>query len=76
MLESSFDNFWYLSPTWTKSPSGTRSPVGTEIALRCNLGSPGLSRHPKSCENFSRGRNPSWSRIPSWTRSPTGTRSP
>ena len=30
------------------SPSGTRSPIGTGIALRCDLGSPALSRHPTS----------------------------
>ena len=36
----------------------------------CNLGSPGLCRHPTSCRNFSRGRNLSWSRIPIGTRSP------
>ena len=39
MLESSGINFWYLSPTWT------RSPVWIGIALRCNPGSPSLSRH-------------------------------
>ena len=56
------DEFWYLSLTWTRSPSctrslsGTRSSVWTGIALKCNLGSPGLSRHPTSCRNISRGR--------------------
>ena len=63
MLESSGMNFWYLSPTWI------RSLVGTGIALRCNLGSPGLSRHPTSCGNIIQDRNPSKSRSPSPTRS-------
>ena len=67
MRESSRVNFWYLSPTWT------RSPIGTGIALRCDLGSPGLSRHHILCRNVSRGRNPSRSRSPSSTRSQTGT---
>ena len=70
MLESNRVNFWYLSPTWT------RSPIGVGITLRCNLGSPGFSRHPTLCRNINRGRNPSRSRSPSSTRGHTDTRSP
>ena len=69
-MESGRVNFWYLSPIWT------RSPVGTGIALRCDLGSPSLSRHTTLCRNVSRGRNPSKSRSPSPTRSLMSTRSP
>ena len=64
MLESSGVIFSYLSPTWTKSPSysrspsGTRSPSWTGIALRCDPGSPGLSRCHTLCRNFGLGRNP------------------
>ena len=46
MQESSGIIFCYLSPTLTRSPSGTKSPDGTGITLRCNPGSPSLSRHP------------------------------
>ena len=63
-MESSRVNLLYLSPTWT------RSHIGTGIALRCDSGSPDLSRHPKSCRNISRGRNPSWSRSLAGTGSP------
>ena len=52
------------------SPSSTRSPIETRIALKCNMGSLGLSRIPTLCKKVSRGRNPSRS------RSATGTRSP
>ena len=43
--------------------------LGVLVALRCNPGSPGLSRHPTLYRKISRGRKPSRS------RSPTGTRS-
>ena len=46
------------------------------IVLRCNMGSPGLSRWSILCRFISRGRNPIWSRNPSLTKSPTSTRSP
>ena len=52
MWESSKLGLWHLGPTWT------RSPIGIEIALRCDPSSPILSRHPTSCRNISRGRNP------------------
>ena len=63
-------NFWYLDPTWT------RSPIRTGIALRCDPGSPSLSRHPTLCKNIIRDKNPSRSRSPGSTRSLTSTRSP
>ena len=76
MLESSFDNFLYLSPTSTRKPKGTRSPIGTGIALKCNPVSLGLNRHPTLYGKVSRDRNPSRSRSPSPSRGPTGTRIP
>ena len=64
MLKSNRVNIWYLSLTWT------RSLIRSGIALRCDLDSPSLNRHPTSSRNISLSRNPSRSRSPSDTRSP------
>ena len=46
MRESNGVIFSYLSPTWTRSPSCSRSPTWIGITPRCDLSSPGHSRHP------------------------------
>ena len=72
MLKFSKLGFWYLSPTWI------RSPIGTRITLRCDPGSPSLSRHHTLCRNINLSRNPSRSSSMSHssTMSPTSTMSP